>query len=68
MIDVKLKTRRERNVKSKLDPFPNGWYVLEFSEGLKKGDIRAVTFMGQELVIYRTASGKAAVSDAFCPR
>ncbi|MGB0369093.1 MAG: Rieske 2Fe-2S domain-containing protein, partial [Flavobacteriales bacterium] len=65
MIEEQVKAPAAK--KTKLDPFPNGWYVLEFSEQLKKGDIKPVTFVGQELVLYRTESGKAAVSDAFCP-
>lgn len=50
-----------------LNPYPNGWFVVEFSSLLKAGEIKAITFMGNELVLYRTESGKASVSDAFCP-
>lgn len=67
MIEKERVITTEVREKTKLDPFPNGWYVLEFSNQLQKGEIRAVTFVGQELVLYRTTSGKAVVSDAFCP-
>lgn len=67
MIDEELNVKTVQRTETELDPFPNGWYVLEFAQELKKGDIRAITFMGQELVLYRTEKGKAAVSDAFCP-
>lgn len=55
------------SIEKKLNPYPNGWFVIEFSHLVKVGDILPATFMGQELVVYRTASGKAVVSDAHCP-
>ncbi len=51
----------------KLNPYPNGWFVVAFSQNLKVGEIKSVTFMGRELVLYRTENEKACVSDAFCP-
>lgn len=50
-----------------LYPYPEGWYVVSFSEELKVGEVKSLKFVGQELVLYRTQSGKAAVLDAYCP-
>jgi len=51
----------------KLYPYPNGWYVLAISKELKPNEILTKTFMGEQIVIFRTESGKVAVMDAFCP-
>jgi nitrite reductase/ring-hydroxylating ferredoxin subunit len=48
-------------------PFPDGWYCLGFTEELKPGGILTRAFMGQEIVIFRTESGKVAATDAHCP-
>lgn len=66
MIETKLR-QKDLGERERLAPFPNGWYVVEFSDQLRKGEIRPVTFVGKELVLYRTESGKVAASDAFCP-
>ncbi|MCB9033648.1 MAG: Rieske (2Fe-2S) protein [Chitinophagales bacterium] len=50
-----------------LKPFPNGWYVVALSEELKQGEIITRQFVGKEIVIYRTESGKAVVAEAYCP-
>ncbi|MCH2108516.1 MAG: Rieske (2Fe-2S) protein [Polyangiaceae bacterium] len=53
--------------KNRLEAFPSGWFVLCFSEELERGAILKRQFMGQDIVAFRTASGQAVVSDAFCP-
>ena len=50
-----------------LPPFPNGWYCVAFSRDLPRGAVRALTFMGQDVVAFRTASGDVCVADAYCP-
>jgi phenylpropionate dioxygenase-like ring-hydroxylating dioxygenase large terminal subunit len=50
-----------------LPPFPNGWYALAFSRELRAGQVMNVRFMGQELVLFRTAAGVACAMDAYCP-
>lgn len=60
---VQLSTR----AKNRLEAFPTGWFVIAFSDELKPGTILSRKFMGQDLVAYRTESGDAVVSDAFCP-
>ena len=48
-------------------PYPNGWFAVCFSHELETGGLIRVPFMGQELVLYRTASGLARAIDPYCP-
>lgn len=50
-----------------LYPFPAGWFALGFSSELRPGQLQTRRFMGQELVLFRTASGQAVAGAAFCP-
>jgi nitrite reductase/ring-hydroxylating ferredoxin subunit len=50
-----------------LPPSPNGWYTLLLSRELPPGGVRSMTFMGQDIVVFRTRSGDVAAADAFCP-
>lgn len=36
-------------------------------KALKKGEIKSLTFCGKEVVLFRTDSGKACLTDAYCP-
>jgi phenylpropionate dioxygenase-like ring-hydroxylating dioxygenase large terminal subunit len=44
-----------------------GWYVVARSKELKKGKTLSKKICGQQLVLFRTESGKACALDAFCP-
>ena len=55
---------RESN---RLEAFPTGWFLICFSDELAPGEVKPVQFMGQDLVVFRTESGEACISDAFCP-
>ncbi|HEY9153468.1 MAG TPA: Rieske 2Fe-2S domain-containing protein [Anaerolineales bacterium] len=50
-----------------LPPFPNSWYVVAMSDELERGKLIARKFMGTEIVLFRTESGKAYAVDAYCP-
>lgn len=50
-----------------LFPYPSGWYALAFSDELTRGATLARTFAGVELVLFRTASGRACAMEAYCP-
>ena len=52
---------------NRLRAFPTGWFLICFSDELEAGEIKNVKFMGQELVVFRTESGQACLTDAFCP-
>ena len=47
--------------------FARGWFLLMFAEELKPGEVVPLKRFGQELVLFRTASGEAKVLDAYCP-
>ncbi len=55
---------------SKLDaglPFPIGWYSVGRKRDLGKGQVERVFAFDRELALFRTRSGVACVTDAFCP-
>lgn len=56
-------TSEERN----LPPFPNGWFAVGFSRELPAGGVLARRLAGQDLVLFRTASGQPCMLDAYCP-
>jgi phenylpropionate dioxygenase-like ring-hydroxylating dioxygenase large terminal subunit len=47
--------------------YPTGWFAVAFSRDLKPGDVKPIRNFGQNLVIFRTESGRAVVSDPYCP-
>ena len=50
-----------------LPPFPNGWFAVGFSRDLPAGSVRPTRLAGEDLVLFRTASGQACLLDAYCP-
>ncbi len=48
-------------------PIPFGWYAIEYSDQLQSGDVKALSYFGRELVLFRSESGVAALLDAYCP-
>ena len=48
-------------------PFPIGWFAVVGSEDLPVGGVHERTFLGEQVVAYRTESGQAAVASAHCP-
>ena len=54
-------------IPKKLFPFPTGWFVLLRADELHKGQLITKKFAGQDVVAFRTESGKAAVVSAYCP-
>jgi 3-ketosteroid 9alpha-monooxygenase subunit A len=46
--------------------FPRGWFQVGYSAELKAGEVVPLHYFGQEMVLFRTESGKAHVFDAFC--
>ena len=53
--------------RSPLTPYPRGWYMVALGSELKPGDVKALHYFGQELVLFRTEQGKAQLFDAYCP-
>lgn len=48
-------------------PYPNGWYRVAYSHDLNVGDIKRVSYLGEELVVFRGFDGEANVIDTYCP-
>ena len=48
-------------------PFPIGWFAVVASDDLRAGTVLERTFLGDQVVAYRTDSGQAAVAAAHCP-
>ena len=46
---------------------PNGWFSVGAGAELAPGDVRPVTYLGQDLVLFRGEDGTARVFDAYCP-
>lgn len=46
---------------------PFGWYAVGPSSGLRPGALRRLVIADNELVVFRTETGEAAVADAYCP-
>jgi phenylpropionate dioxygenase-like ring-hydroxylating dioxygenase large terminal subunit len=46
--------------------FPTGWFIVGFSSELAAGQVKRAHYFGEELVIFRTASGQVKVLDAYC--
>jgi nitrite reductase/ring-hydroxylating ferredoxin subunit len=47
-------------------PIPNGWFAVAWSKDLVPGDVRAIHYFGEDLVLFRSRSGQARVLDAYC--
>lgn len=48
-------------------PFPVGWFHVARSSALEPGGLLERTFLGQQVVAFRTETGRPAVVEAFCP-
>ncbi len=48
-------------------PIPNGWFAVAWSRDLVPGEVKPIHYFGEDLVLFRTRSGRAVVLDAYCP-
>src|SRR5215471_21095842 len=46
--------------------FPTGWFIVAFASDLAAGQVKRVHYFGEEMVLFRTASGNMHVLDAYC--
>lgn len=46
---------------------PTGWFAVAASHEIAPGTVKPIHNFGTDLVLYRTASGKAMVTDPYCP-
>lgn len=47
--------------------YPNGWFMVGYSDELEPGGALRLTYFGKELVLFRGHDGVARVLDAYCP-
>lgn len=47
--------------------FPTGWFAVAASHEIAAGQVKPIHNFGVDLVLYRTMSGKAVVTDPYCP-
>ena len=52
--------------RARLTGYPNGWFVIGFSDELAVGQILTLHYFGQELVLFRGEDGRASLLDAYC--
>lgn len=50
-----------------LDPFPDGWYVVEQSSRLPVGKLVEKKWMGHDIVVWRDRSNVVCIAEAICP-
>ncbi len=67
LTDPSLRTRvRQPGGRRFPFPVPNGWFIVATSESLAPGEVVPLHYFGRDLVLFRTASGQARVTDAYC--
>jgi len=54
------------NARFPFPAYPNGWARVGLSEELAIGAVAPIRFFGRDLVLFRTATGRARVLDAHC--
>ncbi len=47
-------------------PLPNGWFIVAGSGDLGRAEVVPRHYFGRDLVLFRTQSGQARVTDAYC--
>ena len=62
-MDVSHRLRNEKGI----PPYPNGWIPVLESRDLKTRQIKPVFAFGNDLVVFRSGSGKLYAFDAYCP-
>lgn len=69
LCDINQSTQpiRPQRIFNNWDVVAKGWYVVCKSSSLKTGKTLSVRICGQQLALFRSASGKASALDAFCP-
>src|SRR5882724_11108460 len=46
---------------------PSGWYAVAESAELRSSEVRSLHYFGEDLVLFRSASGAVSLLDAYCP-
>ncbi|CAF1666405.1 unnamed protein product, partial [Rotaria magnacalcarata] len=68
IFDQRAKVTKGKVSRGKCPPFfPNGWFWIINSCDLKMGDVKAISYCGRDVVLFRGTNGKPYVLDGFCP-
>lgn len=54
-------------VAERLDPFPEGWFVVANSRDLARGELKERIWLGRSIVYWRDQNGDVCVADGICP-
>ena len=47
--------------------FPRGWHIVSLSQELTIGQVKALHYFNEDLVLFRGEDGEAVILDAYCP-
>ena len=59
--------RIERSNTTSLSPFPEGWYFVATRQSILKEKLLQTTWLGENIVVWCDAAGRACVAEAVCP-
>ena len=59
--------RIERSNITALPPFPEGWYFVATRQSILKKRLLQTTWLGENIVVWCDATGRACVAEAVCP-
>lgn len=62
-----VSSKHQKKTFNNQERFTEGWYWVIPSRELKKNQVKAVTLLGRELVIFRGEDRRAITFDAYCP-
>ncbi|BAY60426.1 Rieske [2Fe-2S] domain-containing protein [Calothrix brevissima NIES-22] len=62
-----LSSNRKSKTFNNPERFIEGWYWAIPTDDLRVGEVKAITLLGRDLVIYRGKDRKAVTFDAYCP-
>jgi phenylpropionate dioxygenase-like ring-hydroxylating dioxygenase large terminal subunit len=66
-IEERKKTVKMEKVFASFNHIIEGWYWVCSSHSVRENQIKPVTMLGRELIVYRGEDGIVRVMDAFCP-
>lgn len=53
--------------RDELPGIPNGWFAVAWSHDLQVAEVQRIYYFEEEMVLFRTRSGRARVLSAYCP-
>ena len=64
---LKVPVNSVTNDRYPFSPFPIGWFWVEFSENVKRGQLYSKQWLGETIVYWRDTNDQVCVADATCP-